>query len=365
MKNRLIITLLFCITNFIIFSQSVTISINSVSGNVVNVTPSITAGAQDIYLGNFDLNFRVTGNSNALSSFSIIEGATLLSFSSMNVLVELSTFLNGSNFTFNYGSPNPGTQTSFNNTVARIPATQSRSLGNYNLTFSGTPNGTINCNNPQGVFGFSNVSPWGQSFNNTSCSASASIVLPITLSTFSATQHSERSSRLNWSTSSEINSEYFGIERSTDGETWETLDRIAAAGNSFEELAYEFIDDRLPFTRSKDQIFYYRLRLTDLDGTFKYSDIQGVNFSRVQNGIISIYPNPTNDRINFDLSGVDLDAGNIDLSVFDMTGRLLINKNITGNGIELIETQNLPTNIFNVVIRQGENIYQSRVIKIE
>ena len=200
---------------------------------------------------------------------------------------------------------------------------------------------------------------------SSSCFSTLNSPLPIILNTFSATQHSERSSRLNWSTSSEINSEYFGIERSTDGETWETLDRIAAAGNSFEELAYEFIDDRLPFTRSKDQIFYYRLRLTDLDGTFKYSDIQGVNFSRVQNGIISIYPNPTNDRINFDLSGVDLDAGNIDLSVFDMTGRLLINKNITGNGIELIETQNLPTNIFNVVIRQGENIYQSRVIKIE
>ena len=190
-------------------------------------------------------------------------------------------------------------------------------------------------------------------------------VAPITLSTFSATKHSDRSSRLSWTTASEINSEYFGIERSSDGDTWETLNKVPAAGNSNEDLAYEFIDDRLPFTRSKDEIFYYRLRLTDLDGTYKYSDIKGVNFNRLQNDIISIYPNPTTDRINVDVSAIDATEGDIQLSVFDNMGRNMLQKSIIGTGIELIETVNYPSGTYNIVVKQGETIHQKRVIKLD
>ncbi|MBK7633549.1 MAG: hypothetical protein IPJ13_04055 [Saprospiraceae bacterium] len=116
---------------------------------------------------------------------------------------------------------------------------------------------------------------------------------PITfISSFSATKYSERASKLDWKTSSEINSAYFGIERSRDGDTWETIGKVAAAGNSHTELIYEYIDDNLPFSRTADQIYYYRLRLTDQDGSHKYSEIKAVNFSRKSSDGIAIYPNP-------------------------------------------------------------------------
>jgi len=189
--------------------------------------------------------------------------------------------------------------------------------------------------------------------------------LPVSLSSFSATKHTERSSRLNWTTSSEINSDFFGIERSKDGNTWETIGRVAAAGNSSKELAYEFIDDNLPLIRTKEQVFYYRLRMTDLDGQYKYSDVRGVNFGKLSTGVVTIYPNPTVEHINVDLSGMDLDAGKVDLFVYDMSGRQLIKKSIIGNGIELIDVSQLPANTYNVVVKQGETAYQQRVIKID
>ena len=189
--------------------------------------------------------------------------------------------------------------------------------------------------------------------------------LPIHLSYFSATKHTERSSKLNWKTSSEINSDYFGIERSKDGNTWETIGRVTAAGNSSRELAYEFIDDKLPLIRSKEQVFYYRLRMTDLDGQYKYSDVRGVNFGKLSEGVVTIYPNPTVEHINVDLSGMDLDAGAVDLFVYDMTGRQVIKKSIIGNGIELIDVSLLPASTYNVVVKQGETAYQQRVIKID
>ncbi len=191
------------------------------------------------------------------------------------------------------------------------------------------------------------------------------IFLPIILTSFDVTKHNERSSKLNWKTSSEINSDFFGIERSKDGNNWETIGRVTAAGNSSKEQAYEFIDDNLPLIRTKEQVFYYRLRMTDLDGQYKYSDVRGVNFGKLSTGVVTIYPNPTVEHINVDLSGMDLDAGKVDLFVYDMTGRQVIKKSIIGNGIELIDVSLLPASTYNVVVKQGETAYQQRVIKID
>jgi len=189
--------------------------------------------------------------------------------------------------------------------------------------------------------------------------------LPIHLSSFSANKYSEKSSKLNWKTSSEINSDYFGIERSQDGNNWETIGKVTAAGNSNSEMAYEFIDDNLPLIRTKEQVFYYRLRMTDLDGLYKYSDIRGVNFGKSYNGFVTIYPNPTVEHINVDLSGMDLDGGTIDLSVYSMSGQMMIKKNIIGNGIELIDVTQLPASTYNVVVKQGDKLFQQKIIKID
>lgn len=201
--------------------------------------------------------------------------------------------------------------------------------------------------------------------SNSFAETTEQVFLPIYLLSFDASKVNSRSARLNWKTSSEINSDFFGIERSKDGNNWETIGRVTAAGNSSKEQAYEFIDDNLPLIRTKEQVFYYRLRMTDLDGQYKYSDVRGVNFGKLSTGVVTIYPNPTVEHINVDLSGMDLDAGKVDLFVYDMTGRQVIKKSIIGNGIELIDVSQLPANTYNVVVKQGETAYQQRVIKID
>lgn len=190
--------------------------------------------------------------------------------------------------------------------------------------------------------------------------------LPITLSSFSATKHSDRASKLDWTTSSEINSAYFGIERSRDSDNWETIAKVNAAGNSNVELAYEYIDDKLPFTRSKDNIFYYRIRLIDQDGTHKYSDIKGVNFSReVADGLISIYPNPATQMLHLDVSGLELNNVETKLNIFDMYGRSMLLKAITGSGLEPIDVQNYPAGVYNISVTQGDKLHQKQFIKID
>ncbi len=236
-------------------------------------------------------------------------------------------------------------------------------VGTFNIL--GSPNATLT------TFG-----QFGNFWNGTAANlvddnlvgwpVNVNLALPIVINNFSVYKDGDHNARLDWSTSLEINSAYFGIERSTDGNTWEAISKVAAAGNSNTEQLYTYTDRDLPLNRSKDQIFYYRLQLVDLDGQYKYSDIRGVNFGKVNtNKIISLYPNPAVQMVNLDLSGMDLESGAIHLRVTDMQGRNMIDKTILGNGIEPIEVTQLPAGTYNVAVSQGANLYQKQFIKIE
>lgn len=108
--------------------------------------------------------------------------------------------------------------------------------------------------------------------SNTSCSFDP-IVLPIELLVFSA-KPIDSQVRLNWSTATELNNDYFTIERSVDGSNWEVVDLVKGQGTTAQQSDYELMDTR-PFSG----LSYYRLKQTDYDGTFSYSSIVSVSVS--------------------------------------------------------------------------------------
>lgn len=96
-------------------------------------------------------------------------------------------------------------------------------------------------------------------------------ILPITLLTFAAAPLSANAVLTRWTTLSEINNDFFTVERSSDGNAWEEAGRISGAGNSNEALHYRFIDQQ-PYSGTS----YYRLRQTDFDGTTTLSEPMAV-----------------------------------------------------------------------------------------
>jgi subtilisin-like proprotein convertase family protein len=89
--------------------------------------------------------------------------------------------------------------------------------------------------------------------------------LPIELLTFTA-QHKFGQVFLKWSTGSEINNDFFTLERSKDAIFSEIIGFVNGAGNSAQTLHYQFID-----TMPLSGLSYYRLKQTDFDGSFEYS----------------------------------------------------------------------------------------------
>jgi hypothetical protein len=152
-------------------------------------------------------------------------------------------------------------------------------------------------------------------YNNPECIHSK--VLPIELLSFTA-EYYNQSIVLEWSTASEINNDFFTIERSINGMEWQEIYRVASAGNSSSLLVYS-TTDKNPYMG----VSYYRLKQTDFDGKFEYSEIRRTNIEN-RNSTIEIYPNPTSDKIT--IIGDDVELENIQL--YNIVGQGVISHTV-------------------------------------
>jgi len=140
------------------------------------------------------------------------------------------------------------------------------------------------------------------------------IYLPIELLTFTA-EPLDKDVMLKWQTVTETNNDYFTIERSQHGQAWENVGIVPGAGNSNSILNYQLLDYS-PFSG----LSYYRLKQTDFDGKFSYSQIRAVRFNG--NVALVIYPNPTLGSIFLQSSVEELET----IQVFNSIGQEVTNQ---------------------------------------
>lgn len=115
-------------------------------------------------------------------------------------------------------------------------------------------------------------------------------VLPIELKYFTASLGTNEV-LLKWTTASEKNNAFFSVERSTDGGSWTQTDLVKGGGTRLVTTDYESRDKG--FARSTN---YYRLKQTDLDGSFNYSYIVAVDATQMPEKI-RYYPNPAGNSL--------------------------------------------------------------------
>lgn len=118
-------------------------------------------------------------------------------------------------------------------------------------------------------------------------------VLPVTLLNFSATKQAGNA-LLKWSTASEQGSKNFSVERtnSATSDLWKSIVVVPAAGNSNTVTAYQMVDNNVGKGNN-----FYRLRSTDLDGNYAFSNIKLVYFDEVVVNPVRVFPNPFQNNI--------------------------------------------------------------------
>jgi hypothetical protein len=108
--------------------------------------------------------------------------------------------------------------------------------------------------------------------------------LPVELISFTG-QVLNENVKLSWITASELNNDFFTLQRSVDGAEFESIAEIDGAGTKQAATEYEYID-----TNPLPNLSYYRLRQTDFDKKFTYSKVIAVNVSLGDE--LSMHPNP-------------------------------------------------------------------------
>ena len=151
-----------------------------------------------------------------------------------------------------------------------------------------------------GVYGFANINVTPGMKMTLGTVDRNQTPLPVELLSFDARPFNNEV-LIEWSTASEINNDYFSIERSQDGEIWKSIANVKGAGNSNDVILYREVDES-PFTGTS----YYRLLQVDYDGTKNYSEMVAVEINGVS--ISSILPNPNDGTFQVEIMSTDDDA---------------------------------------------------------
>ncbi|HHP7242736.1 MAG TPA: DUF2341 domain-containing protein [Cyclobacteriaceae bacterium] len=169
---------------------------------------------------------------------------------------------------------------------------------------------------------------------------------------------------LQWATATEINNDFFEVQKSETGEEFEAIGTVDGSGDSDELLEYEFVDKQ-PFIGEN----FYRLRQVDFDGSYEYSDI-----IRVENELedfkflVSIFPNPVEEKeFMVDIKTPNFNAP-IEIYLVDMFGKLVSSRTvILGQASDIVKfdlPESTDDGVYVVMVRQNKRaIFRKIIIK--
>jgi hypothetical protein len=214
-----------------------------------------------------------------------------------------------------YGSGGGSTIGLTNNATFKImsvavPRTSSAATG----TFSISNDAFTSANNLNYYFDIG-----GRDITGTTSSLATNVTIPLELIEFKAIEQNN-SAYLTWKTASEINFSHFEVERSTDAKEWTKIS-IVKGGNT--EGVY-FLIDAQAFNQSRDAInrvsTLYRLKMVNMDSSFKYSKVVSVEQKERTKNSIKLYPNPTYQTIQLTMESPNEALKPFD--IIDMSGKV-------------------------------------------
>ncbi len=175
-------------------------------------------------------------------------------------------------------------------------------------------------------------------------------ILPINLLEFNATPNKNVVDII-WITGSELNNNYFILERSRDGITFENYHQISGMGNTNNGFQYKIVD-----SSPIEGISYYRLKQVDFDGNFTYSDIKSVYFEK--EFTFEVFPNPANSEFTIQSENIE----KINLSIFNAVGESVNLLSYTIDDKIIIDSKSLSNGIYFIHIQYENKIYTKKII---
>ena len=183
--------------------------------------------------------------------------------------------------------------------------------------------------------------------------------MPIELTSFAAHNKGTGVS-LDWSTSQELNNDYFDIEKSVNASDWTVVTRVKGAGNSQTVKNYNAFD-----ANPVSGINYYRLKQVDFEGKSKYSKTVSIKVDGPKTAI-SVLTNPFYNTLSVTFNSATSQM--VSARLMDITGKLVAAENwavTSGNVRKDLSAGALNPGMYILTIRNnsGEILYNGKVVK--
>ncbi len=186
---------------------------------------------------------------------------------------------------------------------------------------------------------------------------SGSSPLPVELTEFSASLVDHRV-ELNWTTSSELNNDFFEVQCSHDGENFMVIGTVEGHGDSDELINYGFTDKK-----PNAGMNYYRLRQVDHDGGFEYSPVRVVHVAPVVEQELNVFPNPSKGGFTLLLNHVD--SPEVRLSLVDFSGKVIRQSTFdtSGPSLQIEFGKDLEPGLYVLMAETSDGTFVSRIVK--
>ncbi len=185
--------------------------------------------------------------------------------------------------------------------------------------------------------------------------------LPVTLISFDGKKINDGETELKWKAENETNLEHYIVERAIEGtDNFQILEKISS-DNTNGASEYTYNDKNINALEN----YLYRLKITDLDGKYRYSNI--VNIKGNKGNIIEVYPNPVENNTLYIRLSEELSDKTLYFTFMDYTTKKVksIQKNRNDNSqIQIFDISNLATGLFVLSCTDNDgNILMNKVIE--
>ena len=190
--------------------------------------------------------------------------------------------------------------------------------------------------------------------------------LPVDLVSFTGYWNQKADvNELNWITASEINNDYFEVQRSLDlNGSFIKVGEVAGNGTSSTIKEYSFDDADISLSGT----YFYRLKQVDYNGDFEYSKVIAVDVNRIGKAYVNVVRNPVQSELSLELFTED--GAMATFALYDINGRLV--ENVLQNSFRIqrginrmsVNTERMHTGQYILAVTIADERFIKKIIKL-